>query len=75
MEMNNVLVSFTYYTYCQGSKDRNFGYKLLAVPFRYSFEEIKTLLMQAFDEKGEFEIVEDTIENETLFYNPEILYK
>lgn len=66
MKYKYILVSYTYYTYCQGSKDRNHGYSLLKVPEDAGTGTITGLLYAKKHKDGRFEIEIDSIINETI---------
>lgn len=66
MKYKYILLSYTYYTYCQGTRDRNHGYSLLKVPEDAGMAVIKGTLYNEKHIDGSFEMDSSTIINETI---------
>ena len=73
METSYVLLGYTYYTDCQGTKDRNYGTTLVKVPKSNSADEFiraRETLYNLKHEKWYYDIELDSIENLTIdFYD------
>jgi len=69
MEKNNwkyVLLEYTYYTYCQGTRDRNFGQNLIHCPSDCSFNNIRSTLLNKRHREGRYEIDIDSVKDITI---------
>ena len=66
METKYFLLSYTYYTYCQGTRDRNFGYQLVKIPLDADFFTAREVLVEQKHRKGDYEIDVSSVRGETL---------
>jgi hypothetical protein len=66
MTSNLWLFSFTSYTYCQGTRDRGFSYKLVKSSLPIEQWEAKKRLIDWFVGRDE-EIDKESIKSETIF--------
>ena len=60
------LFGYTYYTWCQGTKDRNYGYALLYVPVDAGFNNNRSRLMNAKHIENHYEIDINSVEDLTI---------
>ena len=66
MEWKYVLLEYVYYTYCQGTRDRNLGQALIHCPKDCSFNNIRSTLFEKKQRKGIYEIDVNSIEDITI---------
>jgi hypothetical protein len=64
--MKAYLLNYCYYTWCQGTRDRNVGYALIYAPSDASFANIRSRLVSAYHRQGSYEIILDSVENQTI---------
>ena len=51
-----VLLEYVYHTYCQGTRDRNYGQALIHCPEDCSFNNIRSALINRKHREGVYEI-------------------
>ncbi|KKM91552.1 hypothetical protein LCGC14_1227320 [marine sediment metagenome] len=66
--MMYILLEYTYYSYYQGTQDRNIGYTLMYAPTLTTFQDICQSLIKQLYVNNEFEIIPDSIKDCTLNY-------
>jgi len=66
MEWKYVLLEYTYFTYCQGTRDRNLGTALVHCPSDCSFSNIRSTLLNQKHRDGVYEIDIHSVEDTTI---------
>lgn len=66
MEMTTSLLSYTFHTYCQGTRDHGFAYALVHHPSDASFNNIRSRLFEAKHRDDFYEIDVDSVEDCTI---------
>ena len=68
METEYLLLGYTYYTYCQGTRDRNYGTHLVEIPKMRgsSFYTARETLYGKLHRDGVYEIEIESIKNLTI---------
>lgn len=66
MEWKYVLLEYTYYTYCQGTRDRNQGMSLIHCPSDATFSNIRSILYEKKHRDGRYEIDIYSVEDVTI---------
>ena len=64
--MEYILLGYTYYTYCQGTQDRNYGTALIEIPGTADFITAREILFNRKHIENRYEIDIDSIENLTV---------
>lgn len=61
-----VLLEYVYYTYCQGTRDRNYGQALIHCPEDCSFNNIRSTLINKRHREGVSEIDIESVKDLTI---------